>query len=237
KSDEVEAQPAAIEEAPAPVAEPAAQPAVAEAAPVAEPEPFAAEETRLEAAPEAFAPEATRLDAAPEPFAAEETRLEEREPVAAEPFAPEATRLEPQDEPAAEEEEPDVRVGAIAVPRSLFSIYLGEAEQHVAVLDAQMAAIEADALHPVGADFMRAAHTLASTSRTTGFEAIADVAHALERWLQEAMEVPPEFDAHRLAITRRAVDALVAMVQSVRGFAAPFPRQDVVAELVELHEH
>ena len=66
---------------------------------------------------------------------------------------------------------------------------------------------------------MRAAHTLASSSRTTGFEAVADVAGALEKWLADAIDLPPEFDAHRLAITRRAVDALTAMVQSIRGHA------------------
>ena len=55
---------------------------------------------------------------------------------------------------------------------------------------------------PVSADFMRAAHTLASSSRTTGFEPLADVANALEKWLADAIDLPPEFDAHRLAVTR-----------------------------------
>ena len=164
-----------------------------------------------------FEPEATRIDAA-----AEAEAIDATEAVA--------------ETAQAAEEETEVRVGHIAVPRALFGIYLGEAEQHVAALDAQMSIIEADRLHPVGNDFMRAAHTLASTSRTTGFEAIADVAHAVELWLQEAIELPPEFDDHRIGVTRRAVDALTAMVQSVRGLAAPFPREDVVSDVMALRE-
>jgi chemotaxis protein histidine kinase CheA len=99
-----------------------------------------------------------------------------------------------------------------------------------------MAALEADNLLPVSPDFMRAAHTLASTSRTTGFAGIADAAHALEKWLQAAIDLPPEFDASRLGGTRRAVDALGAMVQSVRGQALPHPREDVIELLDALRE-
>ncbi|MEP7068486.1 MAG: Hpt domain-containing protein [Usitatibacter sp.] len=138
--------------------------------------------------------------------------------------------------PAHALEEAQIQVGSVSISPTLFAIYLGEAEQHITALDTEMARIEADPLHPVGADFMRAAHTLASSSRTTAFETIADVSHALEKWLQDAMELPPEFDTHRLQVTRRAVDAVTAMVQSIRGNAAPFPREDVIADLAKLRE-
>src|SRR6185369_3296138 len=52
----------------------------------------------------------------------------------------------------------------------------------------------------------------------------------------DAIELPPEFDAKRLAGTRGAVDALDAMVTSVRGQALPHPREDVVASLAGLRE-
>ena len=69
------------------------------------------------------------------------------------------------------EEEPDVAIGPVTVSRALFAIYVDEAEQHVAAASTrEMAAIEADRMVPVSAEFMRAAHTLASSSRTTGFE-------------------------------------------------------------------
>ena len=42
--------------------------------------------------------------------------------------------------------------------------------------------------------------------------------------------------AHRLSVTRRGVDALTAMVQSLRGLATPFPREDIVVQLTELRD-
>ena len=172
---------------------------------------------------------------APEPVAAtEEAR---REPPASEPsfdfldVAPVASEPPPIPAP-----EPEVTVGHVSLAPAFFAIYVTEAEQHVASMDVEMARIEADPMVPVSADFMRAAHTLASNSRTTGFEALADVSSALEKWLADAMDLPPEFNAHRLAATRSAVDAVTAMVQSIRGRAMPYPREDIVAQLSGLRD-
>lgn len=230
---------AAIEErAAAPAPEPAVAEAPAEQAPAA-----------LEALPDfASAPAAEAhvpppveepvaptfsfesLDFGSTPPAAEEAPLPADIP-APEPVMDEA----PAEEPVTIEE-PYVVVGNVSLTPAFFAIYIAEAEQHVAALDQEMARIEADPLLPVSADFMRAAHTLASNSRTTGFESLADAASALEKWLADAMDLPPEFDAHRLSVTRGAVDAITAMVQSIRGAAMPYPREDVVAELVALRE-
>jgi len=144
------------------------------------------------------------------------------------------------EEEAAEHVEPpepdDVRVGTILVPYALFYIYLGEAQQHIATLDNEMSALEAKPRQPVSYDFMRAAHTLTSSSRTTGMDMIADVAFALEKWLQEAIEFPPEFDMHRLAITRSAVDALSSMVLGLQTHEPPNARPDIVQDLLTLRE-
>ncbi|HYC35732.1 MAG TPA: Hpt domain-containing protein [Usitatibacter sp.] len=144
------------------------------------------------------------------------------------PSQREETQATPLPEPS------EVVVGGVVLPTTFFAIYVAEAEEHCATLERELSRIESDPLAPVSEAFMRAAHTLASTSRTTGFEALADAAAALEKWLAEAIELPPEFDRERLAATRRAVDALVAMVQSVRGHAMPYPRDDVVAEMERL---
>jgi chemosensory pili system protein ChpA (sensor histidine kinase/response regulator) len=148
-----------------------------------------------------------------------------------------AAQAEPEAQAApGAEAQPDVVVGHVTLAPAFFAIYIAEAEQHVAAMEREMRAIEADPMVPVSADFMRAAHTLASNSRTTGFESLADAASALEKWLADAIELPPEFDAHRLAATRGAVDAVTAMVQSIRGMALPYPREDVIAQLVELRD-
>ena len=138
--------------------------------------------------------------------------------------------------PIAPPEPEDVNVGTIAIPYALFHIYLGEADQHIAMLENEMSAHEAKPRQPVTHDFMRAAHTLTSSSRTTGMEMIADVAFALEKWLQEAIEFPPEFDARRLAVTRSAVDALSSMVLGLHTHEPPNARPDIVADLIGLRE-
>ena len=80
-------------------------------------------------------------------------------------FGSGATAAEPARaaEPPAEEE---IAIGGVVLPRALYTIYIGEAEQHAAALQAQMSLLEADPMHPVGPEFMRAAHTLSSSSRT-----------------------------------------------------------------------
>ena len=139
-------------------------------------------------------------------------------------------------EPVADEADSDIVVGPVVISAPLYAIYVGEAEQHVATLEREMASLEADPLYPVSHEFMRAAHTLTSSSRTTGFEVLADLASALEKWLADAIDYPPVFDAHRLTVTRRAVEAVGSMVASIAGRAWPLPRADLIDELRGLRE-
>jgi chemosensory pili system protein ChpA (sensor histidine kinase/response regulator) len=138
--------------------------------------------------------------------------------------------------PTAPEAESDdeIAIGHVRLPLALYEIYLGESSQHVEVLDGEMAAIEANLFTPVSHEFMRAAHTLTSSSRTTGFESIADVAFALEKWLTDAIELVPEFNTARVAETRAAIDALANMVLSLHMQEYPEARVDVVDSLVAL---
>ena len=153
-------------------------------------------------------------------------------------FAPElASTLEAfeleQDLPA---DSADIMVGTVAVPHALFNIYLGEAEQHIATLDNEMAALEAKPEQPVSHEFMRAAHTLNSSSLTTNFGMIAEVASGLEKWAQDAIEFTPELDPGRLGVMRQSVDALSSMVMGLHTHELPIPREDIVQELIGLRE-
>ena len=139
-------------------------------------------------------------------------------------------------EPELSSDPDDLVVGTVVVPHALFNIYLGEADQHIATLDNEMAALEAKPGHAVSHEFMRAAHTLNSSSRTTNFDMIADVAAALEKWSQDAIEFTPELDTRRLNVMRQAVDALSSMVMGLHTHELPTPRIDVVLELAELRE-
>jgi chemosensory pili system protein ChpA (sensor histidine kinase/response regulator) len=221
------------------------EPAAAELAPLAFDEPVAPAAEEAPAPAEAVpALDFASLDLAPAAADAAPPAVEiSKEEALAFSFddivAPAAQAEPPAQEPVEVEErseESDVVIGSVVLSPAFFAIYIGECEEHVATLDREMATIEADPVTPVSHDFMRAAHTLTSSSRTTSFDLIADVASALEKWLSDAIDFPPEFDAHRLGATRRAVDALTAMVQSVRGHAEPFPRDDVIVELTALRE-
>ncbi len=213
------------------VAEPLVEPAAEEV--VESPaEPVVAMEPVAESAAEA--PAETLPEISEEEFFQE---LPASEPMAETAVAG-ADRAANEDLPMLREDEPeaDVVIGSIAVPEQLFAIYRGEADAHVDTLQNEMAEIESNPLAPVSHDFMRAAHTLTSSSRTTGFEMIADVAFALEKWLQDAIEVPPEWDEHRLSVTRQAVDALANMVLSLHSRELPTERPDLVDDLVALRE-
>ena len=99
-------------------------------------------------------------------------------------------------------------------PKRIFlEIYLKEAAGHVATLVAQYKpAAEASA------DFVRAAHTLASCSRTAGFAAVADLAGALEEWTPFAGRSVQPAD---LALAGAVVDKLERMVAALqRGEAS-----------------
>ena len=92
-------------------------------------------------------------------------------------------RLTAPEEPPPAEDPLEITVGGVTLPRSLFDIFMTEAGGHLARLEAEFAgwraAPPADASH----EFMRAAHTLASSSRTAGFEALAQPAGVLEQWV------------------------------------------------------
>ncbi|QJR13259.1 Hpt domain-containing protein [Usitatibacter palustris] len=232
----------AVPEMEAPVEAPLELVAEAEVPPVAEMDFTPATEPEPEKIEAAAEPsfDFASLDltpAAPPPVAEAPAAPESGLPALDDLFAPaaEAAAL-PEAEALAPAEEPDVVIGPIVLSPAFFAIYIGEAEQHAASLEEEMAAVEADPMRPVSHAFMRAAHTLTSSSRTTSFDVIADVAFALEKWLQDAIDFLPVFDEQRLAVTRHAVDAITAMVQSVRAQAMPFPRDDVIAELVAVRE-
>ncbi len=130
----------------------------------------------------------------------------------------------------------EIDIGGNIIPISLFEIYMSEADLHAVTLDSEMAALEFNPLLPVTHDFMRAAHTLTGSSRTTGFNAISDVAHALEKWLKELIENPIDLHPQRLELTRRAVDTLGTMVFGLHDKEAPDAEPALIAELIAMRE-
>ena len=94
-------------------------------------------------------------------------------------------------------------------PKPTFlEIYLKEAAGHVATLVAQYRpAAEASA------DFVRAAHTLASCSRTAGFAAVADLAGELEQWTPFAARAAQPEDTALVGTVIGKLEHMVAALQ------------------------
>jgi chemosensory pili system protein ChpA (sensor histidine kinase/response regulator) len=123
-----------------------------------------------------------------------------------------------------------VTIGDVRMPRDFFEVYRREAGQHVATLEAEYDAWcnEPDAVAPH--ELLRAAHTLASSSRTAGFTAIANLAGAVEHWTPYAQRVSDERD---LVAVLAAIEKLREMVNAVCQGQSPMPSDE---ETRRLHE-
>jgi chemosensory pili system protein ChpA (sensor histidine kinase/response regulator) len=214
--DEVELAPlAALGTVPEP--EPPAQ--------VEEETPPAIELAAVEAWPEEVPDEVAIATTAPEPEATFEA-------------IPEIAAIEaPEPEPETPAEalvESDVVVGDVTVAPGLFAIFLTEADQHIGTLQGEYAHLQEQPQESIHHDFMRAAHTLCGIAGTTGFSALADLAHALEQWLQEMLEHPLPATDKQLKITGDAITALGAMVGSIRSHKPAKPAKQLIRSLQAL---
>jgi chemosensory pili system protein ChpA (sensor histidine kinase/response regulator) len=133
-------------------------------------------------------------------------------------------------------EKPHVDPGVIAglaqrLKPDVVQIYLKEARAHAATLDAQCKRWCANRGTTAPDEFMRAAHTLASSSRTAGYEPIANLAAALEQWMPVAGYTVEDADVKVLSV---AVATLGEMVARVQERKSPAPAGDLVQQLQAL---
>lgn len=179
-----------------------------------EPEPAPAPAAPVEAA----APDEIVPPVVSEESIAAETATEEAAPTLPEP----EPELEPEPEPAAPAAAdvlafpapPPVRVGHIEVAPTLYKLYLDETREHIATLQAQLGS---DGVP--GAEVIRAAHTAASISAATGFDAIHVLARALEHALDRLAQTrcaPTEAQRFILARTAGALEGMLGAVAERR---------------------
>ncbi len=128
-------------------------------------------------------------------------------------------------------EEPPVVIGEISVSPSLFSVYLQEARQWIDVLKT---GLEDLIRHPNEAPpeaLLRAAHTLAGSSRTAGLAAIDALAAALERALSSWRTHRAVGGELPTALIAQAVEALDQAVTQVERRALPAPATALIDAL------
>jgi len=132
-------------------------------------------------------------------------------------------------EPAAAEPE-EIEIGGLRLSRAFFEIYMREAAQHAATLEAECAEWRRQLGSEAAHEFVRAAHTLASSSRTVGFGQIAELAEALEQW----MPLAPRTAAADAGMVQVAVANLRAMAEALARRESPPAAPALVQGLHEL---
>jgi len=142
--------------------------------------------------------------------------------------APPAPAAAPEPPPAAEG---PVVIGEISLPRSLFNIASKEALEHARTLRASFDALQTAASPVVSQDFMRAAHTLAGVNRTLGFLPIAELAHALEMWLEPRIDKPGAIGTPQLLLLDDVITRLDELCRGVQARQAPAPQIELIERL------
>jgi chemosensory pili system protein ChpA (sensor histidine kinase/response regulator) len=112
------------------------------------------------------------------------------------------------------EREESVAVGEHVLPAELFRIFTDEAGQRLADLAGALAEMAKGRRPAAWEGFIRAAHTLAGISRTTGFAPLAEAAHAVELW---AGAWPDKTEVLAGTAVGRIEQAVGLLTDSVRG--------------------
>src|SRR5207302_276628 len=110
-------------------------------------------------------------------------------------------------------------------------VYLKEAAQHLATLNSEFAAFAANSAAEASAPLTRAAHTLASSSRTARVDAIAQVAAELEQWMPLAERTVEAADRQ---VIGAAIDKIAEMLSAVGRGESPAAAPETLAALQAL---
>ena len=124
-----------------------------------------------------------------------------------------------------------IRVGEITLPQSLFNIASTEAVHNMAILRAQFNELDTTVQPVISHDFIRAAHTLVGLNQTMSFEAVVDVASALECWLQARAGHVFTLSAEQQQLLEKVIVSLEAMVSGICNQQMPQSHSDLTSQL------
>ena len=125
-----------------------------------------------------------------------------------------------------------VQLGKNRVSTTLFSIFSGEAREHIAAIKEEHETLRQ---HGVVSDaLLRAVHTLAGTSGTVKISALSDLGYSLERALQ--VLATSELSEGEQLMVGEAIDTLEAMVAGVVELRVPQPVPALIALLDRVGE-
>jgi len=127
-----------------------------------------------------------------------------------------------------------VDVGDHRLPAELFHIFTEEAGQRLADLTGALAEMAKGCRPAAWESFIRAAHTLAGISRTTGFTPLADAAHAIELWAGRWPDKTLALADAALPQVERSIGLLAESVRGILSRRFPDDLPQVVVWLAEL---
>ena len=140
-------------------------------------------------------------------------------------------KLEPEPELEHKPEQPPPAVGIAALSPSQFGIAMEEAAQHVASLMWHLTELRESAHPAVSNDFLQEAYTLAVISRTMGFTPTAELAYALEQWLEAHVGHPLALSNAQLSLLERTVAVLDDMDMAARNRQELKAQPELIARL------
>jgi chemosensory pili system protein ChpA (sensor histidine kinase/response regulator) len=127
-----------------------------------------------------------------------------------------------------------VEIGGHGLPAELFHIFTEEAGQRLADLTGALAEMAKGRRPAAWEGFIRAAHTLAGISRTTGFTPLADAAHDIELWAGRWPDKTLALDDGAVPRVERAIGLLAESVRGILGRRFPDAMPQVADWLAEL---
>ncbi|GJL71006.1 MAG: hypothetical protein NMNS01_02050 [Nitrosomonas sp.] len=122
---------------------------------------------------------------------------------------------------AAAETGGNVTIGNQIIARDLFEVFTVEARQHYVTLEHGLNSLFKCHETALNHQFMLAAHTLSSTSRTLGLIFIANLAFSLEQWSSLLLKNSGRPDKAGLQLAREIIQCLGSMLESVNSCQLP----------------
>lgn len=126
------------------------------------------------------------------------------------------------------------RIGHLEISVPLHNIFLSETDELVRLLAQDFSEWRHEPERDVNVFAVHAAHSLSGASATVGFEALHDIAHALELALQRQVKKPARVQNDEYDLLDRTVVVMREMLQSFALGELPYPEPALVSALRNL---
>ena len=125
----------------------------------------------------------------------------------------------------------ETNIGGHLLPTELFAIFTAEAAERLLALDAALTEMAQGKRPAAWEAFIRAAHTLAGISRTTGFKPLAEAAHEVEMWAGKWPDKTVPLANMVVVHVEAALDHLSQAVQGILAHLFPAAMPEVAEAL------